>query len=469
MAEEAFGPVFEIHGGGLDLVFPHHENELAQSLALGHDFARIWTHNGMLEFGGEKMSKSLGNDVSLRNVLDTWGREVVLLFFLTGHWRKPIDFTDETLAQAQGAGGDASATSSSPSATATRTASRSSSRSSRPLLDDDFNTPDALALFHAWRAREELDVAALRARALRARVARGAAQAPPELVALAEAAPRRARGEGLRRGRPAARRDSTRRLGGARRRRRRPATSSCRSREHASRSTGAARFGRRCAGRARCSSSGRPSGPRRPSRGCARRERPRLQLRQERELSEAAGTRDHQGVLAWCEPYRYADAYELAAGERPLLACLDQVSDPRNLGAVIRSAEGAGATRRRRAGARVGARHAAVCRASAGAVEHLPVAVVTNLARYLAEIKGGRPLGRRGRGRVGDADVAGRPLAAASRSSSAPKGRGCDRSCAGRATSRSRSRSSGRVESLNVSVAAALLLYEARRQRDGRA
>ncbi len=68
MAEEAFGPVFEIHGGGLDLVFPHHENELAQSNALGHEFARIWTHNGLLEFGGEKMSKSLGNDVSLRNV-----------------------------------------------------------------------------------------------------------------------------------------------------------------------------------------------------------------------------------------------------------------------------------------------------------------------------------------------------------------------------------------------------------------
>ena len=101
MAEEAFGPVFELHGGGLDLVFPHHENELAQSRAVGHEFARIWTHNGMLEFGGEKMSKSLGNDVSIRNVLDTWGREVALLFFMTAHWRKPIDFTDTTLEQAK--------------------------------------------------------------------------------------------------------------------------------------------------------------------------------------------------------------------------------------------------------------------------------------------------------------------------------------------------------------------------------
>src|SRR5205823_89120 len=73
-------------------------------------------------------------------------------------------------------------------------------------------------------------------------------------------------------------------------------------------------------------------------------EKPRVQTKLERDLSEAAGTRDHQGVVAWCEPFRYADAVELAAGEAPLLACLDQVSDPRNLGAVLRSAEGAGAS-----------------------------------------------------------------------------------------------------------------------------
>src|SRR5215207_5645195 len=101
MAEELLGPVFEIHGGGLDLVFPHHENELAQSRALGHEFARIWTHNGMLAFSGAEMHKSVGNDVSLRNVLDTWGRETVLTFFLTGHWRKPIDFTDGTMTAAR--------------------------------------------------------------------------------------------------------------------------------------------------------------------------------------------------------------------------------------------------------------------------------------------------------------------------------------------------------------------------------
>ena len=70
----------------------------------------------------------------------------------------------------------------------------------------------------------------------------------------------------------------------------------------------------------------------------------RIQVRPERELTEAIGSRDHQGVLARCEPYRYADAYELAATDRPLLVCSDQVTDPHNLGAVIRSAEGAGAT-----------------------------------------------------------------------------------------------------------------------------
>jgi cysteinyl-tRNA synthetase len=185
MAEKHLGPVFEIHGGGLDLRFPHHENELAQSRALGHEFARIWTHNGMLELGDEKMSKSLGNVVTLRNVLDTWGREVVLLFLMTAHWRKPVAFTDETLAQAKAQvetfrnffldeepGGE--------------DGERILAEELTAVLDDDFNTPDALALFHAWRAREEwaslrwgLGLFGLGSIA-------EAAQAPPELVALAE-------------------------------------------------------------------------------------------------------------------------------------------------------------------------------------------------------------------------------------------------------------------------------------------
>jgi cysteinyl-tRNA synthetase len=154
MAEEELGPEFELHGGGLDLVFPHHENELAQSTALGHRFARIWTHNGMLEFGGEKMSKSLGNDVSIRNVLDTWGRDVALLFFLTAHWRKPIDFTDATLEQAKAqwqSFGQAIYEAKPPRPAVGWEAFEGA-------LDDDFNTPEALAVLHEWRRASELDL-----------------------------------------------------------------------------------------------------------------------------------------------------------------------------------------------------------------------------------------------------------------------------------------------------------------------
>jgi 23S rRNA (guanosine2251-2'-O)-methyltransferase len=192
----------------------------------------------------------------------------------------------------------------------------------------------------------------------------------------------------------------------------------------------------------------------------------RVQVKPERELSEAAGTRDHQGVVAWTEPYRYADAHELAAAERPLLAALDQVTDPRNLGAVVRSAEGAGAT-----GVVVPAHGSAlvtpaVARASAGAVEHLPVAVVPNLARYLNEIKRDDlwiyAAAAEAEQSMWDADLTGglalvfgaegkgvRPLVR----------RACDAVVS--------IPLAGNVESLNVSVAAALLLYEARRRRGG--
>src|SRR5207244_457943 len=88
MAEKHLGPAFEIHGGGIDLVFPHHENEIAQSRGAGREFARIWMHNGMLRLAGEKMSKSLGNIVSLHDALDEWGRETLLVYFMTAHWRR---------------------------------------------------------------------------------------------------------------------------------------------------------------------------------------------------------------------------------------------------------------------------------------------------------------------------------------------------------------------------------------------
>jgi 23S rRNA (guanosine2251-2'-O)-methyltransferase len=190
----------------------------------------------------------------------------------------------------------------------------------------------------------------------------------------------------------------------------------------------------------------------------------RVRVEVERALTARAGTPDHQGVVARCEPFRYADAGELAASENPLLVCLDQVTDPRNLGAVCRSAEGAGATAvilPAHSTARV---TPAVCRASAGAVEHVPVAVVPNLARYLREVKGPGLWVFAAVGEAGtpmwEADLAGglalvfgaegkglRPLVR----------RACDDAVS--------IPLAGRIESLNVSVAAAVLLYEASRQR----
>jgi 23S rRNA (guanosine2251-2'-O)-methyltransferase len=191
-------------------------------------------------------------------------------------------------------------------------------------------------------------------------------------------------------------------------------------------------------------------------------------LKTDRELADRADTRDHQGVLAIVEPYGYADAYELAAAEKPLLAVLDRVTDPRNLGAVCRSAEGAGAT-----GVIVPAHGSAVvtpavARASAGAIEHLPVAVVTNLARFLEEVKGGDLWVY---GAAGDA-VGARSMWETDLKGGAAivlgaEGKGLRplvrRTCDALVSIPLE----GQVESLNVSVAAAVLLYEARRQRVG--
>jgi cysteinyl-tRNA synthetase len=152
MAEELLGPAFEIHGGGLDLVFPHHENELAQSGALGHEFARIWAHNGMLRFTDEKMSKSLGNVVTIDRALEQNGRETLLMLFLGAHWRKPMDYSEKTLRQAAAR------------ADRFREVFRNPSEPAPPdawqrleaALEDDFNTPDALATMHEWRDHDLL-------------------------------------------------------------------------------------------------------------------------------------------------------------------------------------------------------------------------------------------------------------------------------------------------------------------------
>ncbi len=157
MAEKHLGPEFEIHGGGLDLRFPHHENELAQSRSRGYPFAHVWLHNGMLEMGDEKMSKSLGNVVTLRNALDVWGRETLLLFHLGAHWRKPVDFTDETLEQSR------AQVQSFSDLFLNRASQLVPDRDAEwdeftGALEDDFNTPAALAILHRWRAAGDADL-----------------------------------------------------------------------------------------------------------------------------------------------------------------------------------------------------------------------------------------------------------------------------------------------------------------------
>jgi cysteinyl-tRNA synthetase len=180
MAERYLGPSFEIHGAGLDIVFPHNENELAQSRALGSEFARIWMHNGMLRFVGEKMSKSKGNVLTIREAIDEWGRETLLLFLMTAHWRSPVDLSEETLEAAR------AQTETFRNAFVASGGGEGDWEELGRVLDDDFNTADALAVLHGWRAagalnsvRRGLELFGLGSLAERA-------EAPPAVVELAE-------------------------------------------------------------------------------------------------------------------------------------------------------------------------------------------------------------------------------------------------------------------------------------------
>ncbi len=187
MAEKFLGRSFEIHGGGLDLVFPHHENELAQSRGAGREFAKVWMHNGMLQLTGEKMSKSLGNIATLRDVLERWGRETLLLYFMTGLWRNPIDFSEDALGAAStqvesfrnalrgAAGRDLSS----------RADANGEFQELADPLDDDFNTCEALAVLHGWRAAGRLDLLEQGLALFGLGALAAADSAPAEIVALA--------------------------------------------------------------------------------------------------------------------------------------------------------------------------------------------------------------------------------------------------------------------------------------------
>ena len=153
MSAAHLGETFDIHAGGLDLIFPHHENEIAQSRsAFGHAFmAKYWMHNGFLNISGEKMSKSLGNFLTVHELLDQYPGEAIRLLLLSAHYRQPLDFTHEGLMQAK--------------ATLDRWygALRSKELKSAPVpqpveeaLSDDLNTPQAISAVHQLRDPSDL-------------------------------------------------------------------------------------------------------------------------------------------------------------------------------------------------------------------------------------------------------------------------------------------------------------------------
>ena len=158
MAVNALGEQIDIHGGGADLIFPHHENEIAQSESFTGKapFASFWMHNALLTLGDEKMSKSLGNLIGIDEVLDRYGTDALRMFILTSHYRSPITFSEEALDSARAGAerlrqaafskgtGSAEVETLDPAETAARFTE---------AMDDDLNTPRALAtLFHLARA-----------------------------------------------------------------------------------------------------------------------------------------------------------------------------------------------------------------------------------------------------------------------------------------------------------------------------
>jgi cysteinyl-tRNA synthetase len=165
MAEAHLGETIDIHGGGVDLLFPHHENELAQSTC-GHGgktFARYWLHNGLIQFDGEKMSKSLGNVQLARDLLAEHGGETVRLALLTAHYRQPLDWTEQLVVEAKqkldrmyGALRDAGL-----SGELTRAPAAAPPAGVLAALEDDLNTPKAVAeLFDVVRAANKTTDAA---------------------------------------------------------------------------------------------------------------------------------------------------------------------------------------------------------------------------------------------------------------------------------------------------------------------
>jgi cysteinyl-tRNA synthetase len=151
MAEGLLGVGFDIHGGGSDLVFPHHENEAAQTrCARDAELAQLWVHNGMIQFGAEKMAKSVGNIAPLHEVLDAYGRNAVVLFLASGHYRQPLVYSDEAMRDAGRRIDRIRSVLRRTTAEASPPELADHRGAFYDALADDFNTPKALASLFSW-------------------------------------------------------------------------------------------------------------------------------------------------------------------------------------------------------------------------------------------------------------------------------------------------------------------------------
>ena len=482
MAEELLGVELDIHGGGVDLVFPHHENEAAQTLgARGKPLARLWMHNGMLQLAAEKMSKSVGQHPrARRRARRSAGATRCVMYFCAGHYRQPIAFSRERL---DDAARERRADPRGGAAAGRRRLAGGAGAAARRVL-----RRPRRRLQHAARAGARCSTGSARPTGARAPVGGAHLREMLERAGAREPARGVARGApagGRRAGRSRARATRARRATSPRRtacatRLRAPAGRSATARTGRSWSprhdpSGRARpppappmiiYGRNAVrealrGRApRRAGSGRPRARRRTRRaGHAGLARTRSRAR--------CGSDAHQGVCAEVDDYRYADAAELLARARAVARRARRGHRP----AEPRRRLPHGRVRRRdrvvipeRRSAEVtagGLQGVARARSSTCAI-----ARVRNLADFLGDAKDGRLLGlRRGRRRAHAAtdapDYRGGVVAGARRGGqrAAPAGRG------DRATSWSRCPLRGRIDSLNVSATAAVLLYEILQQR----
>jgi len=153
MAEQLLGVGFDVHGGGSDLVFPHHENEAAQTRAArGEELTKLWMHNGMIQFTGEKMAKSVGNIALLHEVIDEYGAEAVVMYLISGHYRQPLAFSPSELADADRRVLRVRDAPAAPCSGRSQPAGHGPAQGIAffAALANDFNTPTALAALFEW-------------------------------------------------------------------------------------------------------------------------------------------------------------------------------------------------------------------------------------------------------------------------------------------------------------------------------